>query len=231
MRSLEGQRFRRFQWLVSISSELDGVGIKEFLEDGSNLSLDLLVQDGAEESASVFARNLVRNEDPYWTVRLDYDDFLHPKFLERLAALSEKNGTVVSFPKGAIIDFVGGTIGLRNWVNAPVLAYLGSGGRSVYSLGDHSQATQNSAFVKILRTWEPMWLISINGMNVANQSQPWDRPSRRSRFVKIFGLNESQVNERLLSYASRWVIFLKFQAFFLARNLLSRSRQRNQSNS
>ena len=90
MRSLEGQRFRRFQWLVSISSELDGAGIKEFLQDGSNLSLDLLVQDGAEDSASVFARNLVRNEDPYWTVRLDYDDFLHPKFLESLTALSEK---------------------------------------------------------------------------------------------------------------------------------------------
>ena len=75
---------------MSISSELDGAGIKEFLQDGSNLSLDLLVQDGAEDSASVFARNLVRNEDPYWTVRLDYDDFLHPKFLESLTALSEK---------------------------------------------------------------------------------------------------------------------------------------------
>lgn len=45
MQSLEAQRFQEFQWLVSISSELDGAPIKEFLENGSNFSLDLLVQD------------------------------------------------------------------------------------------------------------------------------------------------------------------------------------------
>jgi hypothetical protein len=52
MKSLEAQRF---QWLVSVSSELDSAPIKEFLEDGSNLSVDLVVQDGAEHSASTLA--------------------------------------------------------------------------------------------------------------------------------------------------------------------------------
>ena len=55
MKSLEAQRFQRFQWLVSVSSELDSAPIKEFLEDGSNLSVDLVVQDGAEHSASTLA--------------------------------------------------------------------------------------------------------------------------------------------------------------------------------
>ncbi len=231
MKSLEAQRFQRFEWLVSISSEVDGAQIKEFLEDGSNLSLELLVQHGAEASASVFARNLGGKEDPYWTVRLDYDDFLHPKFLERVAALSEKPGTLVSFPKGVIIDFVRNTIGIRNWVNPPVLAYLGSGGSSVHSLGNHSTASQNADNLKILRTSEPMWLIAIDTGNAANRAQPWDRPSRRSRFAKIFGLKEFQVNEGALSYGSRWVKFLKFKASFLLRSLLSNSHQRNQTNS
>jgi hypothetical protein len=231
MKSLEAQRFQRFQWLVSVSSELDSAPIKEFLEDGSNLSLDVVVQDGAEHSASVFARHLCRHEGPYWTVRLDYDDFLHPKFLERVGALSEKTGTVVSFPKGVIIDFGRGTIGIRNWVNTPILAYLGSGGSSVYSLGHHSSAAQRVGHLKIVRTWEPMWLISIKTGNAANRTQPWDRPSRRSRFAKIFGLDEFQVNEGPLSYGIRWVKFLEYKAFFLSRNLLPKSRQRNRTNS
>jgi hypothetical protein len=231
MKSLEAQRFQRFEWLVSISSELDGAQIKEFLEDGSNISLEVLVQDGAEPSASVFARNLGGKEDPYWTVRLDYDDFLHPKFLERVAALSEKTGTLVSFPKGVVIDFVRNTIGIRNWVNNTVLAYLGSGGSSVHSLGKHSTAPQNADYLKILWTWEPMWLIAINTGNAANRAQPWDRPSRGGRFAKTFGLHEFQANEATLSYGSRWVKFLKFKAFFLLRSLLSNSRQRNRTNS
>jgi hypothetical protein len=224
MQSLEAQRFQDFQWLVSISSELDGAPIKEFLENGSNLSLDLLVQDGDESSASVFARNLVSKEGPYWTVRLDYDDFLHPKFLERVVALSENTGTLVSFPKGVVIDFGRETIGIRNRVNTNVLAYLGFGGSSVYSLGNHADAEQNADYLKIVRTWEPMWLIAINGMNVGNRAQPWDRPSRRSSFAKIFGLNDFQVNEDRFSHGLRWLRFLQFQAFFLARKLLPNSR-------
>ena len=178
-------------------------------------------------SPDIFAGTRARTGLSGW----DYDDFLHPKFLERVGALSEKTGTVVSFPKGVIIDFGRGTIGIRNWVNTPILAYLGSGGSSVYSLGHHSSAAQRVGHLKIVRTWEPMWLISIKTGNAANRTQPWDRPSRRSRFAKIFGLDEFQVNEGPLSYGIRWVKFLKYKAFFLSRNLLPKSRQRNRTNS
>jgi hypothetical protein len=128
-------------------------------------------------------------------------------------ALSENTGTLVSFPKGVVIDFGRETIGIRNGVDTNVLAYLGSGGSSVYSLGNHADAQQNADYLKIVRTWEPMWLIAINGMNVGNQAQPWDRPSRRSRFAKIFGLNDFQVNEDRFSHGLRWLRFLQFQAF------------------
>jgi hypothetical protein len=113
--------------------------------------------------------------------------FLHPKFLERVVALSENTGTLVSFPKGVVIDFGRETIGIRNRVNTNVLAYLGSGGSSVYSLGNHADAEQNADYLKIVRTYV--------GANVAYCYQRYERRESGSTLGKAF--KEKQVRKDL----------------------------------
>jgi hypothetical protein len=175
-RSLHNQTEQGFEWLVSV---YEGVApeAEARIKEATQSRAQLVHQAPYEETADVFRHYLSQVESPYWTVRLDSDDMLHPEFLATLKRAHAQPGMIQSFPKGAILDIESGVAAAKRETNNPFLAQVGENGQNVFDLGEHGRvAFRPGVTLQTGRTREPMWLQVVHGGNLANAISPWDRP-------------------------------------------------------
>ena len=174
----------------------------------------VVVQKGLAPSADVFRPSLRKHKGPYWTVRLDSDDMIHPEFVSELSSEQLPTGAVLSFPAGAILDLETPFLGLRRLSNNPFLAHLGENGDNVFDLGHHGKVSfKNANFFFARDKKDPMWLQLIHSDNEANCVLPWDRPALTGNVLKIFGITPLRLNLSQLS-PFRWADYYRHQLYF-----------------
>lgn len=211
--SLRRQSAKNFEWLVSIS-ETAIPQQRQALVDAVAGFATVVVQKGLAPSEDVFRAHLQNEKGPYWTVRLDSDDMIHPDFIATLSSERLPVGAVLSFSSGVILDLGTPFLGLRRLSNNPFLAHLGEKGDNVFDLGHHGKvsfANANLFFARDNRV--PMWLQLVHGGNQANRVMPWDRPALTGNVLKMFGVLPPKLNVSQLS-PFRWLDFLRHLVFF-----------------
>ena len=215
--SLRRQSAENFEWLVSISETVSPQQRQILVEAVAGFG-EVVLQKGLASSQDVFRARLQNERDPYWTVRLDSDDMIHPEFIAELSREKLPVGAVVSFPEGAILDLETPFLGLRRLSNNPFLAHRGQNGDNVFDLGDHGKVSFTNAKVFFARDKKnPMWLQLVHGGNLANRVMPWDRPALSGSVLTIFGVTPLRLNVSQLSLF-RWLDFLRFAVFFKISN-------------
>jgi hypothetical protein len=215
--SLRRQTAKNFEWLVSISETASPQQRQTLVEAVAGVAT-VVVQKGLAPSEDVFRPRLRKEEGPYWTIRLDSDDMIHPEFIAELSRERLPVGAVLSFPSGAILNLEPSFLALRRLSNNPFLAHFGENGDNVFGLGHHGKVSfTNANFFFAREKKDPMWLQLVHSDNLANRVQPWDRPALTGNVLKKFGVLPLRLNVSQFS-PLRWFEFLRHLVFFKISN-------------
>ena len=164
--SLQAQTDGNFEWLVSASAQLSEESLDLLRESISPVG-KLVLQQGDTHSSDVFASILSESDGQYLTVLFDYDDFLHPTFVEQVRALCDQEHSVFSFVSGVAYDLDACIAAWWPHVSNPFLVARGESGVNIFSWGNHTQVERKAGTnMKVISTAGPMWLKLVHGSNL-----------------------------------------------------------------
>lgn len=185
--SLLAQSDFRFEWLVSVSDLLPPTSLSKISRAVAPVG-KVVMQRGGEHSSEVFFRELCAKTEPYVTVLFDYDDVLHPKFVEKVRASIAPGKSVYSFVSGIAYDRNLQIAAKWPHVSNPFIFCLGERGSNVFGLGNHTRVeAKYREELKVIHTLRPMWVKIYHGKNMGgDEITNADRPLFSSRYLNEF---------------------------------------------
>lgn len=135
--SIMSQTCPTFTWLLYTSQELPAIYKKRLQQHENERVKVVFVKSILEMREDI--RKRINSKTNISTIRLDDDDGLHPKFLERLNKYTKHNGSIISMPNGRYFRIEKGVIQDRGATHVKkIAAGLTAIGFSIFEAGDHT---------------------------------------------------------------------------------------------
>lgn len=214
--SLKAQSHKDFSWYLFLSEEFPRSLDTKIVRATEGMGCPIRQRRG-ESIGSAFRREVAPSSRGLFTVRMDSDDSLGPRFLEEI--LDTPVGQIGAFPIGLGLDVQSG----RSWAiidsaNA-FMALNSSDQTTIYELGDHNLAYQRYPIHVKFRT--PMWMQVTHGKNLANKRRKHQVPVTTAFAQKVLpsiDLSQFKTSPRATAYLEWALNFHKF-LFVLVREI------------
>lgn len=163
--SLSAQTDKDFVLYMLISTELQPQFKERIYELESELDYLHVIEVGVREDVQAHLRALVKKGAPTVTFRLDDDDAVGPHHIADLRALAtpDNEGKLLSNPDGVYVMPKGGKLVMQEVSypnNSYGIGYLSSAGKTVFSVGSHSEFNLDSTAIGERKH---AWIRSIHG--------------------------------------------------------------------
>lgn len=176
--SVRKQSFKNFVWFIIVHEDTDKKYLDKICE---NENVVLLKGRTFPEVYQAFSKDFLSPNEAYFTMRLDNDDSIHPKFIESLYSAGKAflentdvmgNPFAINFRTGLDYDLHKKNFYLRDYPASSFVSVFSSPSADSQHktvLDYHHAHIHKNINVVNVKTKEPMWMINIHDMNVGNE--------------------------------------------------------------